>query len=91
MYEQKCLLCSDGCLSCKNCYDCQQCRPEYNYFAPSKSCVEICGDGKRFSLSCDDGNNINGDGCSSDCQIETGFTCNGGSPNSKDSCSKYKP
>ena len=25
---------------------------------------------------CDDGNNINGDGCSSDCIIEMGYICN---------------
>lgn len=42
-------------------------------------------------LPCDDGNNINGDGCSSDCKIEVGFTCTGGSPNSKDSCTKTLP
>ncbi len=27
------------------------------------------------SETCDDGNMINNDGCSSSCQIETGFTC----------------
>ena len=51
----------------------------------------MCGDGKRFSLLCDDGNNFNGDGCSADCQIETGYHCIGGSPNSKDTCSSFKP
>ena len=28
-----------------------------------------CGDGRRFTLPCDDGNNNNGDGCSSDCRV----------------------
>lgn len=51
----------------------------------------MCGDAKRFTLPCDDGNNVDGDGCSSDCQIEVGYTCVGGSPNSKDSCSQTVP
>ncbi len=47
-------------------------------------CRPVCGDGvtlwdlgpdgKPFE-ECDDGNLINGDGCSSDCKIETGFSC----------------
>lgn len=37
----------------------------------SGSCVEICGDGKNFGLyDCDDGNSIDGDGCSSSCDVE---------------------
>lgn len=32
-------------------------------------CVQICGDGKLFQLGCDDGNNENGDGCSSTCKV----------------------
>lgn len=51
----------------------------------------MCGDGKRFNLQCDDGNNVNGDGCSNDCKVETGYTCTGGSPNSPDSCTKVLP
>ncbi|EAS02540.2 myxococcus cysteine-rich repeat protein (macronuclear) [Tetrahymena thermophila SB210] len=36
----------------------------------------LCGDGKVDpSEQCDDGNNINGDGCSLDCKQETGFNC----------------
>jgi len=42
-------------------------------------------------LACDDGNNFNGDGCSSDCKIESGYHCVGGSPSSKDTCSRYLP
>ena len=52
---------------------------------------EICGDGKRFntmSTYCDDGNTNNGDGCSSSCSIETGWTCSGGNSSSKDSWSE---
>jgi hypothetical protein len=42
-------------------------------------------------LACDDGNNVNGDGCSSDCKIEVGYNCIGGSPNSKDACTTFRP
>jgi len=66
---QKCLPCADGCLSCKDCYDCTQCRPDYTLDPRTSLCVENCGDGKRYTFACDDGNNINGDGCSMDCQV----------------------
>lgn len=45
----------------------------------------------RFTLACDDKNNIDGDGCSSDCKIEPGYHCVGGSPSSQDTCSQYLP
>ena len=35
-----------------------------------------CGDGKRnVPEDCDDGNTVNGDGCSSSCTTESGFRC----------------
>ena len=67
--QRKCLACPDGCLTCTDCYTCQQCRPEFNYDATTSLCKEHCGDGKKFVLECDDGNNDDGDGCSMDCQI----------------------
>jgi fibro-slime domain-containing protein len=40
------------------------------------ACTTTCGDGYMLgSETCDDGNAVSGDGCSSDCQIENGFTC----------------
>lgn len=42
-------------------------------------------------MACDDGNNIDGDGCSRDCKIEKGYSCVGGSPNSPDTCSNVLP
>lgn len=54
-------------------------------------CTEICGDGSRFVLICDDGNRDDGDGCSGSCTIETGFKCDGGSPTSRDICNYTKP
>ena len=56
----------DGCYHCK--------------LEPSCSdgvCASSCGDGQRFGdEACDDGNSRDGDGCSKDCKIETGYTCN---------------
>ncbi len=48
------------------------------------TCTEICGDGLNMGgqLECDDGDRIDGDGCSKDCKIEKGWTClrNSGTP-----------
>lgn len=53
----------------------------------SGECVEVCGDGKNFGLlDCDDGNTVNGDGCSSSCEIEADWMCYGGSSTSADQC-----
>ena len=38
-------------------------------------CVEICGDGVLLERECDDGNIVNGDGCSDQCRIEPYFVC----------------
>ena len=44
--------------------------------SPGGACSTICGDGLVLgSEQCDDGNAVSGDGCSSTCQIEAGFTC----------------
>jgi cysteine-rich repeat protein len=41
----------------------------------------ICGDGvQNAAEACDDGNAVSGDGCSSGCAIEAGFTCTGNAP-----------
>jgi cysteine-rich repeat protein len=53
--------------------------------------LEICGDGKKYTSECDDGNNINGDGCSKDCNLEVGFSCYGGSPRTRDTCTSVLP
>ena len=55
------------------------------------TCVEICGDGKKFnnnSTYWDDSNTTNGDGWNSSCLIETGWTWSGGSISSKDTCTE---
>lgn len=54
--------------------------------------LEICGDGKRMGLlECDDGNLIDGDGCSSKCKIEPNFTCIGGNSAKSDTCTFFIP
>ena len=41
------------------------------------ACTPTCGNGNiEPGEQCDDGNTVSGDGCSSSCQIEDGFTCN---------------
>jgi cysteine-rich repeat protein len=40
------------------------------------SASDICGDGIRTTVDCDDGNFADGDGCSSTCTVEPGFVCN---------------
>lgn len=89
--QKRCLPCSSGCLSCITCYECTSCQPGFYLDFASSLCIETCGDGKRYTLECDDGNNVDGDGCSSDCKIEVGSTCVGGSPNSRDTCSRRLP
>jgi cysteine-rich repeat protein len=40
-----------------------------------------CGDGELDPLEfCDDGDSMGGDGCSATCEVETGYTCDFGSP-----------
>jgi hypothetical protein len=47
----------------------------------------VCGDGAKHMTAeqCDDGNQIPGDGCSGECVVETGWTCEG-SPSACRSC-----
>jgi len=40
--------------------------------------LQVCGDGYKIAAeACDDGNLVDGDGCSSSCTIETGYECTG--------------
>jgi cysteine-rich repeat protein len=49
-------------------------------------CVDKCGDGNLYTLSCDDGNLNNGDGCSSSCTVEPDYVCNDGSATTPSRC-----
>jgi proprotein convertase subtilisin/kexin type 5 len=64
-----CVSLMSGCLLCTSNSVCTS-----QFTLNISTCQEICGDGLLFVLPCDDGNNINGDGCSSTCQIESGYT-----------------
>ena len=66
--------------------------PSVGYFTSEEGeCVELCGDGIRFAHACDDGNTEDGDGCSSECAVESGFSCSGGSSSSPDLCYFVRP
>jgi cysteine-rich repeat protein len=81
-------------LACLNCISqpvCTQCNTTYFYLNSSSICDDICGDGIRIYVQCDDGNLINGDGCSSTCYAEQDYTCTGGSWTTADVCSYSGP
>ena len=67
----------DGCSG-----DCKTIEAGWQCRMPGKPCVPICGDGimtanaaGTVAETCDDGNTVNNDGCSSTCQIEPGSSC----------------
>ena len=50
----------------------------------------VCGDGKRNGAEeCDDGNSMDGDGCSKQCTTELGFLCLGGCQETGDVRRRY--
>lgn len=63
-----------------------QCTTGFTADPVTANCTEICGDGILFNLGCDDGNLINGDGCSSTCTVESGWACPGGSSTARSVC-----
>ena len=92
-----------GCLSCNTgsaltvsnqCFICDGTTVSGIYTTSAGVCKDVCGDGKRIlkTTKCDDGNTIDGDGCSSSCTIEANWTCSGGSETTADVCiSLYGP
>jgi cysteine-rich repeat protein len=84
-----CQPCPSYCLNCSTNASCDGCRTGFDLVMGQ--CVEKCGDGRRFVVPCDDGNNQNGDGCSASCTVETGWLCSGGSEISSDVCQKVDP
>lgn len=62
-------------LLCENSYllsnkECKTCNQVTGYALDDYGeCNEICGDGLLIYYQCDDGNNLNGDGCSANCII----------------------
>jgi cysteine-rich repeat protein len=60
------MVCPASCLVCVV-GGCSECVSGYGIVAGT--CEEICGDGMLFVLECDDGNMVDGDGCSKECRI----------------------
>jgi proprotein convertase subtilisin/kexin type 5 len=58
-----------GCLNCLNQAQCIECDTSLYYLAPNATCDDKCGDGFKIYVDCDDGNLIDGDGCSSLCKV----------------------
>lgn len=56
----------DGCVECDSATVCTVCNDNI-FYLDEDECQEICGDGVLYLLECDDGNVIDGDGCSSVC------------------------
>ena len=64
----------DGLGCSRTCTPEPMCRPAGG--GPTGACTTYCGDGMIVgSETCDDGNTLDGDGCSSACAVEAGFTC----------------
>lgn len=71
-------------------YTCE-CMPGY-YLVNNQRCLSTCGDARQTAMEgCDDGNVINGDGCSSSCLTETNWICLGGTPTTPSTCYVYDP
>jgi len=82
------------------CYSCRNDQPNFEqsrFEEKGGRCWEKCGISGKLSVTdipeglggykaCDDGNLINGDGCSSSCTVEKNFNCVGGTEITKDNC-----
>ncbi|CAD7955286.1 unnamed protein product, partial [Amoebophrya sp. A25] len=60
--------------------DAQNCTTDPGYYCDATGVCKqaVCGDGNRdtdIGETCDDRNTVDGDGCSSTCQVERGYTC----------------
>jgi cysteine-rich repeat protein len=67
------LFLGDGHGCSRNCTKEPSCRDSTG---KNRACDIVCGDGVLdASEACEDGNRNNGDGCSSFCKVEAGFTC----------------
>ncbi|CAD8079131.1 unnamed protein product [Paramecium sonneborni] len=55
---------------------CPKCTNVKGYYIINRKCITKCGDAILVeSEQCDDGNNLDGDGCDSQCQIEKYYSC----------------
>ncbi|CAI2365637.1 unnamed protein product [Moneuplotes crassus] len=88
---------SEECLSCPfsrflnqptgTCLLCTEINSGLYFESLSNTCIEQCGKGYNLGfIECDDGNNADGDGCSSQCTVETNWSCDGGNQYRPDLC-----
>lgn len=74
------ITCDIDCQKFSNCLQCTftlctSCITGYSIDS-SNTCTPTCGDGViKIGEACDDGNKVNGDGCSNTCQLESNFQC----------------
>jgi cysteine-rich repeat protein len=74
-----CRMCKPECSACSTFSSCSSCN--IGFTLSGVNCIRNCGNGIRTQgEQCDDGNAINGDGCSSNCTLEKGFICSMSSP-----------
>ena len=69
--------CPDGCATCDSVDICTACT-DFNKIILNGRCASPCGNANlNFGEQCDDGNTLNGDGCSGVCMVENGWRCSG--------------
>ncbi len=77
----ECATGADNCnanATCTNTAGSFTCACNPGYIGDGVTCTPDCGDGQILGgEECDDGNTGDGDGCSSSCIVEAGFTCTG--------------
>lgn len=94
-----CAKCSDYCQMCVSELECGECSTGFKIsllMQPDGTaysvCEPDCGDGRKVDIEkCDDGNLKNGDGCSSTCTVEDGWSCSGGTSVKPSLCAKFIP
>jgi cysteine-rich repeat protein len=71
-------------LTASGAWDIQTCSNTFGYVCEGPP---LCGNGVRATTEgCDDGNLVNGDGCSSTCVVEGGYTCTNSTPSTPSVC-----
>ena len=79
--DTMCVDCAFGCATCDGPGDtCTSCEP--GWFLVGGACLQpMCGNGLvEPGEACDDGNPVDGDGCSAQCQVEPDYYCFGDLP-----------
>lgn len=77
--DASCAACGAGAISATaGAVSCTPCDSGLEPNATATECISVCGNGTITGAeACDDGNTVDGDGCSATCTAETGWTCTG--------------